>query len=211
VRYLDEHLGELFGWLKAEGLYDDALIVLTADHGEEFQEHGGWWHGQTLFQEQIAVPLIAKYPAGARAGTVVADLARSLDVAPTILDAAGLPVPDSMQGRSLWSASQPPDSVFSEEDLEGNRLYAVRSGDLKFIRANAGNPRGLLAESLYDLAEDPGEQEPLDLRAPGQAATLERLHALLQDSLAEALKQAVAGEAGDLDAAVQQKLHDLGY
>jgi arylsulfatase A-like enzyme len=211
VRYLDEHVGALLGWLKAERLYDDALIVLTADHGEEFQEHGGWWHGQTLFQEQIAVPLIVKYPGGARAGTVVAELARSLDVAPTILDASGQPVPDAMQGRSLWSASEPPDSVFSEQDLEGNRLYTVRAGGFKLIRANAGNPRGLPAESLYNLASDPGEQQPLDLLASAQAISIDRLHTLLQDSLTEAMERAVAGEAADLDAAVRQKLHDLGY
>ena len=209
VRYLDEYLGALFDWLKAVGLYDNALIVLTSDHGEEFQEHGGWWHGQTLYQEQIAVPLVVKYPGGARAGTVVTDLVRSLDVAPTVLDASGLPVPDTMLGLSLWSDSEPPDSVFAEEDLEGNRVYAVRSGEWKFIRANAGNPRGLPTESLYNLTGDPGEQQPLDLSAAGQ--TLEPLRTLLHDLLAEALQHAVAGEAGELDSAVWQKLHDLGY
>jgi arylsulfatase A-like enzyme len=211
VRYLDDYLGALFDWLKTEKLYDDALIVLTADHGEEFQEHGGWWHGQTLYQEQIAVPLIVKYPGGARAGTVVTELARSLDVAPTVLDAAGLPMPDTMLGRSLWSASEPPVSVFAEEDLEGNRIYAVRTWEFKLIRANADNPRGLPAESLYRLAGDPGEQHPLDPSADAQTVPIERLRTLLRDALAEALSRAVAGEAGDLDAAVRQKLRDLGY
>jgi len=211
VRYLDDYLGFLLDWLKSEGLYDETLIALTSDHGEEFQEHGGWWHGQTLFQEQIAVPLIVKYPRGVRSGAVVTDLVTSLDIAPTILDAAGLAVPGSMQGRSLWSATKPPDSVFSEEDLEGNQLYAVRSANLKLVRANADNPRGLPAESLYNLADDPGEQNLLDLTAPEQATAIEWIRVQLRESMAVALEHAVAGESGQLDAAVQQKLRDLGY
>lgn len=204
VRYVDEQLGVLFDWLKAAGLYDDTLIVLTADHGEEFQEHGGWWHGQTLYEEQIEVPLIVKYPGGARAGSVVTDLARSLDVAPTILDAAGLPVPESMQGRSLWSPGQPPAYVFAEEDLEGNVIYAVRTPELKLIRANADNPRGLPVEELFDLGADPDEQQPISQPA-------DELRAMLREALALAVERAVAAEAGDLDAIIQQKLHDLGY
>jgi len=210
IRYLDEHLGELFAWLQAEGLYDPALIVLTSDHGEEFQEHGGWWHGQTLYQEQIAVPLIVKYPGAARAGEVAGDLAASLDVAPTILDAAGLPVPDTMMGRSLWSASEPPAYVYAEEDLEGNVVRAVRTAEFKLIRANAGNPRGLPAEQVFHLAADPGEQQPLAQEA-GPAIPVDSLRARLREALTQALQAAVAAESADLDAAVRQKLHDLGY
>jgi arylsulfatase A-like enzyme len=210
VSYLDQHLGELFTWLKTQGLYDDSLVVLTSDHGEEFQEHGGWWHGQTLYQEQIAVPLIVKYPGGARAGTVVDELARSLDVAPTILDAAGLPAPETMQGRSLWSATEPPEFVYSEEDLEGNVVRAVRTPAYKLIRANADNPRGLPPEEIFHLAADPGEQQPL-AASVGQDIPVDRLRGLLRDTLGRALEAAVARAQGDVDAAVQQKLHDLGY
>jgi arylsulfatase A-like enzyme len=208
VRYVDEQLGQLFAWLKAEGLYDQTLIVLTGDHGEEFQEHGGWWHGQTLYQELIAVPLIIKYPAGARAGTTVTDLARSLDIAPTILDVAGVPTPEAMMGRSLWSATEPPPYVFSEEDFEGNDLHALRAPDYKLILANADNPRGLPAEELFDLAADPGEQSDLSAVQPDQAQSM---RAALRQVLTFALERAVASEVGSLDASLQQKLHDLGY
>ena len=68
IAYLDEHLGRLFADLKRRGLYDKMLIVLTGDHGEEFHEHGGWWHGTTLYDEQIHVPLILKPPAGGARG-----------------------------------------------------------------------------------------------------------------------------------------------
>jgi arylsulfatase A-like enzyme len=208
VRYLDEHLGQLFDWLRAEGLYDGALIVLTGDHGEEFQEHGGWWHGQTLYQEQIAVPLIVKYPGGAEAGRVVSDLARSLDIAPTILDVAGTPIPEAMMGRSLRGDSEPPEYAFAEEDHEGNVLHALRSATHKLMLANDDNPRGLPPEVLVDLAADPGEQQNLFDARPERVRILSEA---LRDVLATALERAVEGEAGSLDAGLQEKLRDLGY
>jgi choline-sulfatase len=208
VRYLDEHLGQVFDWLKAEGLYDDALIVLTADHGEEFQEHGGWWHGQTLYQEQIAVPLIVKYPDGARAGTVVTALARSLDIAPTVLAVAGVPIPEAMMGRSLLSQTEPPSYTFAEEDFEGNVLHALRTPNHKLILTNAGNPRDLPVEALFNLVADPGEQQNLFAADPGRAQSLREL---LRQEMILALERAVAGETDTLDAAVQEKLRDLGY
>jgi arylsulfatase A-like enzyme len=208
VRYLDEHLGQLFDWLKAEELYGDALIVLTGDHGEEFQEHGGWWHGQTLYQEQIAVPLVVKYPQGEGAGEVIADLVQSLDIAPTVLDVAGLPVPEAMVGRSLWSDGEPPEYAFAEEDHEGNLLHALRTETHKLILANTGNPRGLPTEELFDLVADPGEQQNLFATQQDLAGSL---RAALREIAIRALEQAVKGEVGALDAALEEKLHDLGY
>jgi arylsulfatase A-like enzyme len=207
-RYLDEHLGKLFDWLKAEELYDESLIILTADHGEEFQEHGGWWHGQTLYQEQIAVPLIVKLPGNAQAGQVNSDLVRSLDIAPTILDAAGLSIPEAMIGRSLVGNTEPPDYAFAEEDHEGNVLQALRSPTHKLILANDDNPRGLPSEALFDLGIDPSEQQNLFATEPDQAETLRQM---LRQELTLALERAVAGESGELDASLQEKLRDLGY
>jgi arylsulfatase A-like enzyme len=208
VRYLDEHLGQLFDWLNAEGLYDDTLIILTGDHGEEFQEHGGWWHGQTLYQEQIAVPLIIKYPQQARAGSVVVELVRSLDIAPTILDVSSVPIPASMMGRSLWSDSEPPSYAYAEEDHEGNVLHALRSSTHKLILANTDNPRGLPSEGLFDLVADPGEQDNLFTGLPDHALTLRRE---LRQIITLALERAVEGEVGSVDASLEEKLRDLGY
>ena len=83
IRWMDQQLGGFFDWLRAEGAYDDSLIVLTADHGEEFNEHGGWWHGITLYEEQIHVPLIMKLPGADLAGMRVPWQVREIDVAPT--------------------------------------------------------------------------------------------------------------------------------
>lgn len=101
IEYMDADLAALFDWMKAEGTYDDTLILLTADHGEEFLEHDGWWHGTTLFQEQIHVPLIVKLPGQAHAGTRAPWVVRHLDIAPTIADLAGAELPDTWQGAPL--------------------------------------------------------------------------------------------------------------
>jgi arylsulfatase A-like enzyme len=208
VRYLDEQLAQLFDWIKSEGLYEQTLIVLTADHGEEFQEHGGWWHGQTLYQEQIAVPLIIKYPASAGAGTIVNDLTQSLDIAPTILESAGAPIPETMMGRSLWSSTEPPAFAFAEEDHEGNVLHALRGPTYKLILANAENPRGLPTEELFELTSDPGEQQDI---LSTQQDRIQAMRATLRQILALAVEQAVDGEVGSPDASLQDRLRDLGY
>ncbi|MBL8058070.1 MAG: sulfatase, partial [Anaerolineales bacterium] len=103
ITHLDQHLGELFTGLQQQGLYDDTLIVFTADHGEEFYEHGGWWHGTTLYQEQLHVPLLIRRPGAPDAGRVDDDLARTLDLAPTILAAAGRRAPAAFPGLALLS------------------------------------------------------------------------------------------------------------
>lgn len=208
VSYVDEYMGELFAFLKEAGLYDDTLIILTGDHGEEFQEHGGWWHGQTLYEEQLRVPLIIKYPGGARAGTVLEEYARSLDIAPTVLDVAGLAIPETWQGRTLWSATEPPAYLFAEEELEGNVIRAVRQGDYKLILANRDNPRGLPAEALFDLAADPGEQRN---QAPEETAWVSTLREVLGRAQAEALAQRLEAERGTIDEETEELLRKLGY
>jgi len=208
ILYLDAHLGDLFDWLEQAGLYDDALIILTADHGEEFQEHGGWWHGQTLYGEQILVPLIVKYPGQARAGAVEEDWARSLDIAPTILDVAGLAIPPAWQGRSLWSPSEPPAYLFAEEEHEGNVIRMVQTGGFKLILANQDNPRGLPAQALFNLPPDPGEQHNLVREEAGWVSTLREV---LKQAQAEALSQRLKADTGTLDAAAEEQLRRLGY
>jgi arylsulfatase A-like enzyme len=210
IAYLDEHLGVLFDDLRRRGLWDKTVIVLTGDHGEEFHEHGGWWHGTTLYDEQVHVPLLVK-PAGAHAGRVVDELATSLDITPTILTAAHAPVPATLQGHALpLDGGAPPSrqSVFAEEDLEGNVLQAVRTRDWKFINANPGNPRGLAPEELYDLGRDPGEHANAVGGAPAQA---EMMRAELGKSVLEARKHAGVTEQGGADQATQERLRALGY
>jgi arylsulfatase A-like enzyme len=211
IAYLDVHLGALFDELEKRGLYDKTLVVLTADHGEEFQEHGGWWHGTTLYDEQVQVPLIVKPAGRAGGGRLVEELATSLDVAPTILAAAGLPRPDTLQGHALpLDGGAPParQGVFAEEDLEGNVLQAVRTLEWKLVIANPGNPRGLAPEELYDLGRDPGERANVVASAPAEAETM---RAELGKSILTAREHAGSTQQTGTDAATEERLRSLGY
>jgi arylsulfatase A-like enzyme len=210
IAYLDQHLTELFAWLKAEALYDQTMIILTSDHGEEFYEHQGWWHGTTLYEEQIHVPLIIKYPAGlAQTGLVDEYLTRSLDIAPTVLDVAGIAIPAAMQGLSVIDqATVRPDQVFSEEDFEGNILQSMRGLNWKYIQANPHNPRGLPPAALFQLETDPHEQENLVDAEPSQ---VNNLRTNLETTLRRALNEAIAKDQTELDETTEERLRNLGY
>jgi arylsulfatase A-like enzyme len=211
IVYLDEHVGNLVADLKRRGLYDDALVVVTADHGEEFHEHDGWWHGTTLYDEQIGVPLIVKPPRGGARGRVVDELVTSLDIAPTILQSAGIGVPVAMQGHVLpldTGAMPARDGVFAEEDFEGNVLRAVRTRTWKFIDANPGNPRGLPPEALYDVATDPGESKNVAATQPSER---EEMRAALGRAVLVAKEHGGSATQTDVDAATRQRLEALGY
>jgi arylsulfatase A-like enzyme/uncharacterized membrane protein YbhN (UPF0104 family) len=197
IAYLDGNFGQLLAKLEALGLYDDTVIVLTADHGEEFLEHGGFWHGLTLYDEQIHVPLLVKWRKGERLAPPESSAvpARLIDVAPTLLARAGARPPAAMQGLDLagdlGARSEAARLVFAEENHEGNVLRAVRSGRWKWIEANEGNPRGVPPLELFDVGADPAEKENLIEREPGTAAELRR-HA---DGQELAARQGRVGEA----------------
>ncbi len=207
IEYLDGFLAAVFSGLKQAGLYDDMIIVFTADHGEEFHEHGGWWHGTTLYDEQLHVPLMVKFPGNVRGGTRVSQLSGLVDVMPTMLAAAGLEVPASAQGRDLMSTKAPA-AVYAEEDHEGNVLESVRSAQWKLIVANEGNPRGLDPVEMYDLVADPGETHNLASSDPDRVAALQESLAGLR---ALARQSAVAGVSGEMDDAARERLRALGY
>ena len=209
VQYMDAEIGRLLDWLHQEGLYEDALVIFTADHGEEFLEHGGWNHGTTLYEEAIHVPLIIKYPGGGRAGEVVTTLARGLDLAPTILDVVGLPIPLDMQGQSLCSAQVPPYAL-SETEMEGpgNLVLALQGERYKWIWATPGNARGLPGELLFDLVDDPAERVNLAFQ---QGDLARQMETLLWETLARIEAESLDPEVGQIDEQAEELLRRLGY
>lgn len=209
ITYWDEHFGRLLDALRERGVYDDLTIVVTSDHGEELGEHGGFWHGTTLYDEQVHVPLFVRLPGGRRSGTVVRHWVQSVDLMPTLLAEAGIEVPAGVAGASLFSGS---DRLFAEESHEGNVLAAVRErrpdGEVKLITANAGNPRGLRETELYRVDVDPGEADELSAREP---ALLEEARNALDAAAVLAAEGAVEGVEAELDEADRARLCALGY
>ena len=214
IEHLDKYLGVLFDELKQRGMYDEALIVVTADHGEEFYDHEGWWHGFTLYEEVIHIPLIVKQPKGRQAGVVSADLARHIDLGPTFLQCARLEKPDSMPGESLLNpdgscANANVGYAYSENDFEGNVLEAVRTKDAKLIRANEDNVSGLAPVEFYELTTDPGEQTN---RAGENDAREDALMNLL-DGMRAHIKEHAAQPTllDELPSDLEERLGAIGY
>jgi len=210
VRYWDGQFGRLIEGLKRRGLYEDTLIVVVSDHGEEFGEHGGFWHGTTLYDEQLEVIFIAKYPRGEHAGQELDAWVRLIDVAPMIISAAGLEVPREMQGAAAPESARTP--VFSEEDHQGSVLTSVRfvaeGQESKLIRANENNPRGLAPLELYRTDDDPAERR--NLAEADEARLNVAVEAL--DAAEAAARQGAARAVTDSLSEEQKKvLKQLGY
>jgi len=210
VRFFDEHFGRLLVFLKRQRWWNDTLVVFFSDHGEEFLEHDGFWHGDTLFDEQIHVPLIVRLPGGEAAGQTIDSLVGLVDMAPTISRLAGAGVPKCFEGQDLFEQRQTP--LFSEEDHVGNVLRSIiyKKGDdfWKIIAANAGNPRGLPEKSLFNLNADPEEKTNL---APKQADEYGAAVKNLKNIEAQVVKGAVERKSIELDKTATQHLKDLGY
>jgi arylsulfatase A-like enzyme len=209
ITYWDEHFGRLMDALRERGVYDDTLIIVTSDHGEEFGEHGGFWHGTTLYDEQLRVPLIVKLPGNARAGTRVGHWVQSVDLMPSVLAQVGLDVPEGVQGGSLDRGTT---SVYAEESHEGNVLESVRERldfeELKLIMANADNPRGLEPVELYRMADDPGEQANV---ADASRDRVQTLVGVLDEARQAAQQGAVEGSEVEMDEESRRQLCQIGY
>ena len=199
VAYMDHHLGRLFEGLRAAGVWDDALIVVTADHGETFAEHADCWnHGLAVYDTTVRVPLIVRAP-GRAVGRRVDQVVSTIDIAPTVLELLGLEAGERVEGMSLVPlldggelarehvfavGTQPGVSVERNAGAWRNacKAHAVRSATHKFIETPY---MGL--QELYDLRSDPSEQHELLQRDPQAAqGPLAELAAVLADFRAAA-------------------------
>jgi arylsulfatase A-like enzyme len=162
IAYGDQQFGRFIDELKKRGVYDDALIFFVADHGEEFQDHGEWLHGKSVFDELIHVPLIVKFSGKRGAGSRVRQMVALSDVLPTVLEALDLKVPDPpaivgrpLQGVAFGNAPEPP--VVSEISHRGFVSTGIRTGVAKYVRRFAPQAD----ELFFDLAGDPKETRNL--------------------------------------------------
>ncbi len=208
IKYMDDQFGVFVQFLKDRGLYDKTMIVFTADHGEEFYDHGGWWHGTTLYDEQIRIPLIIKLPGSKQRGTVDTRIARSLDVAPTIIGAAGAAVPGAMQGMDLFSGEERPESSYAEEDHEHNVIQSIRTESWKLILTEEGSPRMAAPVELFDVENDAGEKTNLAEEKPEK---VKKFSTAIRKLVEKILGNAYNASEGEIDEATQDRLKALGY
>jgi arylsulfatase A-like enzyme len=184
IAWTDQWIGELLELFEQHSRLDNTLIVVVSDHGEEFFEHGSYFHRHALYDELVRIPMLIVPPKRKSEGLVrqiEAQVSLS-DLMPTILAFADLPIPSSVMGRSLKSAMYGEPIPDRPELLSLNRpinkrtrhminkhTYAIRTSEFKFVRKiTFADSKDLQAEIAYfDLAQDPGELNPIrDINDP---------------------------------------------
>lgn len=208
IFYADQMIGELVDWLKAEGLDQSTLIVVTADHGESMTEHGKYFAHGTLWEHDIHVPLVVWGPGIVAPGKVVAGLTEHVDLVPTLLDYAGLPA-EGTAGRSLRGmiesgAEGRAFTVTMASEMGMEREALVGADGLKVVVTPEGKVR-----AAYDLRTDP---EELTNVAKGRAAEAEALAALYREfAKGDNLTPAAPVADREISAAEKAQLEALGY
>jgi len=208
ITYHDAHVPKLYEALAALGVLDDTLVVVTADHGEEFFEHGSVGHGHSLYRELLHVPLLLRLPGRFRAATKVDAVVGLVDVAPTAFEALGLALPPAFQGRSLLALAHGGETgaeVAFSEFLEGQR--AVTGQRYKLIQRG---DRPL----FYDLREDPGELRNVAGEQPIAARAMQvRLARFLegQERAGRDERRSRGAPEAEIDPQLEARLRALGY
>jgi arylsulfatase A-like enzyme len=207
IRFVDTWFGELWSVVRELGLDQRATVVVLSDHGEEFQEHGSVLH-EKLYATVTRIPFIIRLPGG-RLARPVAEIVESIDLMPTLLELAGVRVPEGVQGESLLPIILGQDSdglhvAFSESPFFGrNRAVALGRHHLILTRKNS-------SAELYDLVDDPLEQDDLAGDRPPELEAMIGLQKGWEERVARST-YATSGEAAPLDEETLEQLRRLGY
>lgn len=203
IAYFDERFRELVAGWQRSGLADRTLIVLLADHGEAFLEKGYAKHCNSVYDVEIRTPLLIR-PPGGTAGRRIGSAVANLDVASTVLEAAGLPIPEELEGTSLWPAVA---SAARESQLPG-RAFAAWDAQRALV-AEGRKVIYHLADQrweAFDLAADPGETQDLLATDPEVVRRLQR-------RLARWVRETEGGydDLARRDREATRRLRALGY
>lgn len=212
VAFMDAYFERLLERLEQSGLAKNTLVLFIADHGEEFMEHDGLNHSRTLYEESIHVPMIWALDGVIPAGRRLEAHAELLDVPPTILDLAGVTIPERMQGKSLLPLLNAPEDYmpdrFSIAKLGGNPWDSVRFRDWKMLKFRDTRT----TYYLYNIADDP--EEKID-RWPQQPiigkTLLQRLRWQHRLDAQVGAKEANQLAPGEIPNEVEEELRALGY
>jgi arylsulfatase A-like enzyme len=207
VQWVDTAVGNLIDLLSARGWWDDTVLVVTSDHGEGFWEHQRLLHGHAPYEEQIRVPLVIRFPAWMRVepGRRTAPVGL-IDLMPTLLDLAGIPVPAECRGRSLAAAIRGEEDAARAILVETGRERALRTRDAKVL---VRRDREAASLEYYDLAADPAERRNLATPCDGPCRDhVRRLREIEHGLLA---RQGDGTRPSGVTAEEVEELRTLGY
>lgn len=189
IRHVDDGIQGLLEALDRHGLTENTLVVITGDHGESLTEHGIYFDHHGLYDETLHVPLMMRFPGHIQPDRTLPGMVQHLDLAPTLLEAAGAKIPAHMEGRSLWSRVKgQSDEGYWERafccESTWQSKWAIRTTTEKLILARQPDHYGNPMRELYDLTHDPGELHNLEADQPERA---DRLQAELEQWIASEL------------------------
>ncbi len=211
IRFVDDEIGKLLDLLQSLDLKENTLLIIAADHGEAFGEHGNWGHGRTLYQETIKIPLIIWYPEIPCNQMVSNELVGLVDIKPTILNIVGIKQSEIYQGKDLISRITKENSLYQQK---GSREEIFSEGRPKVRCIITSTNWKLISNEtegkieLYNLEQDPQEKHNVFNLYPEIAKNLqERLTARFKEFEKQALKPAKAS----ISAETRRRLKSLGY
>lgn len=213
ISHTDAQIGRLMDGLKEIGLYENTLIILTADHGEILGEHDIYFNHQAVYEENIKVPLIIKLPELFPRGKIISTQVSLIDIAPTILEAAGLKKPSYMQGASLLAFVKP-FKAYSKKYVFSSFInhkwndckIALRTKDWKLIYSNFC--RSKISSELYNLRDDSKEQYDLVAKRPDKFRQLKQE---LDNFIKRATPSTPQRKDSPLTEEAKERLRSLGY
>ena len=206
IARLDQKLGELFAVLKENNLYDKTLIIITSDHGEAFGEHNLMLHGRALFNNNLHVPLLIKYPFNVKPKGSIDYPVSLAGIVPTVLDYLSIEIPDSIQGSPFSQKNKQLLIAQNFHDPHSKEfphdLISLQHNHYKYIEAGGGN------DQFYNLKDDPGETRNLITTAGPEKNTLRDLLKFYTNQLRLVERK---DDPAAVDTKTLQNLKALGY
>ncbi len=206
IRFTDKYIGKVIESLKENNIYKNTLIVFVSDHGEEFGERGALGHGQSLYNELTRIPFILKLPEGYKKKGNIRPVFSNIDIAPTILDAVGIKIPEYFSGTSIFS-KKVSETVFMEvNEKKYDTLYnkcAIVNNGWKLIKDFENNKF-----ELYDIKKDRTEKNN---RFDSDKKVFFRMYKILKRYIRMTENNRHVSQKTNLTKEEQKKLETLGY
>lgn len=201
IRYLSTHLDRLFQAIKDREIWNDSTIALTADHGEEFWEHGNAFHRNRPYDEIVHVPLVVKSPSSEERPETITTIRELADIAPTLCEAHGVSPPSEFVGTNLFEGESR--NAISIGSFQYDQALSIRTERWTYIWSQNGNDDPV--EELYDRNEDPQEQNSVAASNPD---TVKKLRELIPE---EAYDSAHLSDFTYESEEMKERLESLGY